>query len=231
MKTMLPLLLLSLLFMLPGCGGGPGSLSAATCTFSGPPNVRYVVTYPNGGTPSTGTVPASGTFSVLAQGALCTQLTVVFGSNSNFALAASPSSVYLPSPPSSGTITGQGFDATYGMPTVEYFDGNGFLIGLVYATSVSTDGTSLQANLPNLSNVYSGTYQVKVTNKRSDGYYLHIVGSATITAWGRDRTDSDSDGWYDDEDCAPDDPYIHSDCASETCGGYGTVPRTLCEPL
>ncbi|MGB7926435.1 MAG: hypothetical protein WCF57_24560 [Pyrinomonadaceae bacterium] len=136
----------------------------------------------------------------------------------------------MPSPPTSGTVTGQSFDATYGMPKVEYFDSNGYLVGSVNATSVATGGTSLQANLPDLSNVYSGTYQVKVTNKRSDGYYLNKVGSATMTGWGRDRTDSDGDGWYDDEDCAPYDPSFNYDC-SETCGGYGTEPRHLCGDL
>ena len=93
--------------------------------------------------------------------------------------------MYLPSPPTSGTITGQGFDSTYGMPRVDYFDNDHFLIESVYATSVGSGGTSLQTNLPDLSYAYSGTYQIKVTNKRSDGYYLNLVGSATMTGWGR----------------------------------------------
>ncbi|MGB7922606.1 MAG: hypothetical protein WCF57_05120 [Pyrinomonadaceae bacterium] len=114
------------------------------------------------------------------------------------------------------------------MPRVDYFDSNGYLIGSQTATSVASGGTSLQANMPDLSYVYSGTYQVKVTNKRSDGYYLNIVGSATLTGWGRDRTDSDGDGWYDDEDCDPYDPSLNYDC-SNFCGGYDNVPRHLCD--
>jgi hypothetical protein len=110
---------------------------------------------------------------------------------------------------------------------VEYFDGNGYMVGSVYATSVSSGGTSLQADMPDLSNAYSGTYQVKVTNKTSQDYYANVVGSATITAWGRDRTDSDGDGWYDDEDCDPYDPYLTNNCGSETCGG-GNEPITVC---
>jgi hypothetical protein len=111
--------------------------------------------------------------------------------------------VYLPTPPTTATITGQSFDTTYGMPQVEYFDGNGYMVGSVQATSVSSNGTSLEATMPDLTYVYSGTYQVRVTNKTSEGYYAHRVGSAPMTGWGRDRLDSDGDGWYDDEDCYP----------------------------
>lgn len=135
-----------------------------------------------------------------------------------FFLTADPSSVYLPSPPASSTITGQGMDGTYGMPMVEYFNSNGFLVGSVSATSVASDGTWLQAPMPDLSSVYSGTYQVRVTNKTSEGYYLNVVGTATITGWGRDRVDSDGDGWYDDEDCYPNDA-TRWDCGDPGGGG------------
>jgi hypothetical protein len=100
------------------------------------------------------------------------------------------------------------------MPQVDYFDSSGYLIGGVYATSVASDGTSLQANVPDLSYVYSGTYQVRVMNKTSSGYYVHTVGSAPMTTWGRDRPDSDGDGWYDDEDCNPYDPYLNYNCSN-----------------
>jgi hypothetical protein len=133
----------------------------------------------------------------------CDLLQYVLVTNSNLSLSASPASVYLPTPPSTTTITGQSFDTTYGMPEVEYFDSSGYLVGSVYANSVSSNGTSLEATVPDLSGVYSGTYQIRVTNKMSAGYYTQIVGSAYMTGWGRDRLDSDGDGWYDDEDCYP----------------------------
>jgi hypothetical protein len=150
----------------------------------------------------------------------CANVVAIAAINTNYALTASPSSVYLPSPPATATVTGQSFDTTYGTPRVDYFDNNGYFIGGTYATSVDSGGTSLQANVPDLSYVYSGTYQVKVVNKTSSGHYVHTVGSATLTAWGRDRPDSDGDGWYDDEDCNPYDPYLNSNCTQCSGGGY-----------
>ena len=68
----------------------------------------------------------------------------------------------------------------------------------MFATSVSN--TSLTADVPDLSSAYSGSYQIRVTNKTSEGYYAHSVGTANVSAYGRDRLDSDGAGWYDDED-------------------------------
>ena len=82
----------------------------------------------------------------------------------------------------------------------------------------------LVAYTPNLWQAYSGTYQVRVTNNTSQGYYVHTVGFATLTAWGRDRVDSDGDGWYDDQDCDPWDPFRYDNCY---CGG-GNEPITIC---
>jgi hypothetical protein len=231
MKKILLLLSLSLLLLLPGCGSGGSS----TCTRSNlTPGATYRVYYAHPEYPPerivTVTASSTGSATVSSYGFPCDGLIWVLVTNSNVALSASPASVYLPSPPTTTTISGQGFDTTYAMPEVEYFDSNGYLVGSVYASSVSGDGTSLQANVPDLSNVYSGTYQVRVTNKTSGGYYTNIVGSATMTGWGRDRVDSDGDGWYDDEDCAPYDPSLNYSCA-DTCGGTGTTPYTLCEPM
>lgn len=231
MKKIALVLSLSLVLILPGC-----KPSTNTCSFSNlTPNGAYVIIIPSTPFPVTigsGVASSSGTFSIKTTSA-CNSLVALAVTTANLSLSANPASVYLPSPPSTVTITGQSFDSTYGMPRVAYFDGNGYLVGLSYATSVSGGGTSLQANVPDLSNAYSGTYQVKVSNMTSQGYYTHTVGSATLTAWGRDRADSDGDGWFDDEDCDPYDPYRNTDCNGD-CGGSGNpgppyqLP-TICE--
>jgi hypothetical protein len=225
MKKIVLVLTLSLLLLLPGCGGS----SNHSCPLTGlTPGANYLIflTGSNGiATTLTRVASSSGTITIQTS-VNCSNVYAVLATNSNLALSASPSSIYLPGPPSTATITGQSFDTTYGMPRVEYFDGNGYLVGSVYANAVS-GGTSLQANVPDLSNAYSGTYQVRVTNKTSSGYYAHTVGTATMTAWGRDRADSDGDGWYDDEDCDPYDPYLTNNCGGEVCGG-GQEPITIC---
>jgi hypothetical protein len=219
MKKLLLLLALSLVLLLPGCS------PVQECTYhDGPANAPWIITYSDLYV-RTGNVGPDGTFKIPKHGGEnCTQLRlrVGFGNNLNLSLSASPASVYLPSPPSTGTITGSSFDTTYGLPRVDYYDGNGYLIGSALATSVSGGGTSLQVNTPDLSYVYSGTYQVKVVNKGSNGYYLNKVGTASMTGYGRDRVDSDSDGWYDDEDCDPYDPGVHVMCGE--CGGGDPGP-------
>lgn len=226
MKKILPIVLLLMGLGVQGCVIGFPSFTTDCGPYPGPPGANWVARYPDGQTTG-GTVGPSGTFKVKPRGFDCATIMVLVGSSFGLALSASPTSVYLPSPPATGTITGQQFDATHGMPVVEYFDSNGFLVGSAYASSVSGDGTWLQGYLPDLSNAYSGNYSIKVTNKRSDGYYLNVVGTATVTAWGRDRPDSDGDGWYDDEDCAPYDPFMATNCI-QTCGGTPTEHLTIC---
>lgn len=232
MKKALLFISFSLLLLAQGCGGG----GSTNCTRSGlSPGVTYRIYYARPYYPPdrilTRVASSSGTITVPKYDyPSCDGLIYVAVTNSNVSLSASPSSVYLPSPPATATVTGQLFDATYGMPEVNYFDSNGYLVGSVLANSVS-GSTSLQANIPDLSNVYSGTYQVRVTNKTSDGYYVHNVGSAPMTTYGRDRADSDGDGWYDDEDCNPWDPSYNYNCAQDCYNneqGYYTPYPELC---
>src|SRR5690348_14040167 len=114
MKNKLLLILLLLLVCAqPGCyfttdfpffhsGCGP---------YYGPPGAPYTVTYPDAIT-TIATIPGSGQFSVASRNYSCNQLIVLVGNNFGRTLSAAPSSVYIPSPPTSGSITGEGFDAT-----------------------------------------------------------------------------------------------------------------------
>ena len=233
MKKILLVLTLCATFILSGCGGS----GTTYCTRDNlTPNATYRLYYSRPYYPPervlTVTASSTGSIRVKSYDFPCDLIQYVPVTNSNVSLSASPSSVYLPSPPATTTITGQFFDTTYAMPEVSYFDSNGYLVGSVYANSVSGGGTSLEANMPSLSNVYSGTYQVRVSNKTSSGYYVHTVGAATMSAWGRDRPDSDGDGWYDDQDCDPYDPSLNYSC-EQTCGGGGYGPpyevETICQ--
>ena len=103
-----------------------------------------------------------------------------------FPFATSPGSVDLQAPPAAMEMTGSGLTTTYGMPRVEYMDQyTGDLIGVATATSVSGDGTWLQAPTPNLSDVYSGTFSAFVSNVKADGTFEY-VGASTVNAYGRD---------------------------------------------
>jgi hypothetical protein len=184
------------------------------CCVNGQPGTPFVARY-NDGRTERGTIGPLGVGTYPLRGQPCYTIQLMVGVNFGFSLTANPSGADLNAPPPSVTVTGPGgMDGTYGMPLVEYFDSSGYYIGSVHATATS-GGTWLTAPTPDLSSVYSGTYEVKVTNLRSDGEYLDIVGSATLNCWGRDRPDSDGDGWYDDEDCYPYDPNYWS------CDGGG----------
>jgi hypothetical protein len=189
------------------------------CIFNGTPNGLFTVIYadhsPNfvGRYDNTGRGlydPSSLTHS-------CDFTRIVQGTLANNSLTADPASIDLLSPPSSGTITGQGMWGTNGMPRVDYFDGYGYFIGSVTATSVASDGTWITAPQPDMSSVYSGSYQLKVTYPTTEGFYINEVGSANVFCWNRDNPDSDGDGWNDVDDCYPHDP-SRWDCNQEGCG-------------
>ena len=203
---------------LGGCEQPPPS-PPDFCYITGPPNAPFIVLYADGSS-IRGAFGSNGSgililISPLGHRYTCGQPTVLFGTNSGLSLSAAPCTVDLNALPSSVTITGQAIDGTYGMPLVEYFDSNGYLVGSTSATAVASDGSWLTAPPSNLWSVYSGIYQVRVTNRRSDGWYLNIVGTATMNCYGRDRADSDLDGYYDDEDCYP------YDSSRWSCGDPG----------
>jgi hypothetical protein len=102
----------------------------------------------------------------------------------SFTFNASPSSIDLQSPPSSITFSnGGGIDTTYGSPQVAYFDDYGGYIGEGSVTGSGSDWVT--ATTPDLSNAYSGSYTVQISNKQADGSWA-ITGEASGTTWNRD---------------------------------------------
>jgi hypothetical protein len=108
-----------------------------------------------------------------------------------FPFSTAPGSVDLQAPPATFDMTGSNLDTTYGAPHIEYIDSyTGDVIGSVDATAVSADGSWLEAPMPDLSQVYSGTYTIFISNRQSDGS-LSYVGSSTVDTYGRDGTYGD----------------------------------------
>ncbi|HKR13403.1 MAG TPA: hypothetical protein VJT15_15170 [Pyrinomonadaceae bacterium] len=102
-----------------------------------------------------------------------------------FPFATAPGAVDLMSPPATMEMTGTGLVTTYGMPRIEYRDPyNGALVAVTTATQVRKGGW-LTMTTPDLSAVYSGTYNVFVSNVTADGGYEQ-VGGGTVDTYGRD---------------------------------------------
>ncbi len=103
-----------------------------------------------------------------------------------FPFAMAPGTVDLQAPPATMQMSGSNLDTSYGMPRIEYRDPyTGALVAVTTATQVGGKGTSLTMTTPDLSTVYSGTYNVFVSNVLADGSYEQ-VGGATVDTYGRD---------------------------------------------
>jgi hypothetical protein len=68
------------------------------------------------------------------------------------------------------------------MPVIEYYDQySGILLANTTASSVAGDGSSLEVVTPDLSGVYTGGYNIVVSNKAADGSNT-MVGIAAFSA-------------------------------------------------
>jgi hypothetical protein len=80
-------------------------------------------------------------------------------------------------PPATFTISGEGIDASYAMPLIEFYDEYGRLTASTYATAVASDGTSLTSSMPNLP--YTNFYAVGVSNALSGGG-MDLIGATSV---------------------------------------------------
>lgn len=93
--------------------------------------------------------------------------------------AVEPASIDATAPPGAVTVTGAGIDATYGMPYVSFYNPNGYVLAEGRASTVSPDGTSMSAVVPDISSVPSGSYWAIVRNVMADGS-LQFLGAAEV---------------------------------------------------
>lgn len=82
-----------------------------------------------------------------------------------------PNPVYTDLPPTTVMVTGQGFNCTYGMPLVQYFDVNGNVSSVMNASNCAADGTWISAPAPPFTGLSSGTYIGIVSNANASGGY------------------------------------------------------------
>jgi hypothetical protein len=98
------------------------------------------------------------------------------GDSQNKALTFAPSSINLASPPATIRASGSGFDATYGMPLIQFYDRNDQFVDETYATSASATQVSAPADF---SGFTTATYTGVVLNLDSTGSYS-AVGTGSI---------------------------------------------------
>lgn len=188
MKTRLfTLLVLLILCVTPGCI----SFFPTECRRDNlVPNTTYIISYANPPTVRRDilrTTDGNGTlfFPQDANGA-CNNVSITRTGPGFSNFTTSPSSVDLQAPPATMSVSGTGISSAYGMPVVEFYDNNSNFVGRATATAVDPGGTWLQANTPDLSQVYSGSYQVEVHNVNADAS-VTLIGVAEVFTYGRDE--------------------------------------------
>jgi hypothetical protein len=97
---------------------------------------------------------------------------------SSFALY--PAVAYVSSSTASATVVGEGLTSTYGMPLVQYYTLDGTLVAQENATSVASNGASMQIPGFSTTQLPVGTYDAIVSNAASGGGYTYL-GSGTTT--------------------------------------------------
>jgi hypothetical protein len=101
-------------------------------------------------------------------------------------LGLAPNSIDVNAPPATIEITGEQMSGNYGMPVVRIVDPwSGNIVASATASTLSADGTWMQAPTPYLGSVYSGQYLATVSNVVAGGS-LEVVGAAWLEVYGND---------------------------------------------
>jgi len=125
------------------------------------------------------------------------------GGGADETFAFNPNPVNTATPPTSVTLEGPGFDPTYGMPVIQYFDMSGNLVSQQAAASISPDRTTLTFTAPNFTELTDGTYAGVFSNVAADGSYQY-VGTVAVslpapfyrpTTYSDMGTNDPNDGW------------------------------------
>lgn len=95
-------------------------------------------------------------------------------------LTSSPNPVNSQTAPQGFTVNGSGFNTTYGMPKVEYFNDYGDFVGVASAASVTS--SAMSGTMPDLTNLYDGTYTMLISNATAVGW--EAVGYTTVQTYG-----------------------------------------------
>jgi|SRR5579875_1123599 len=113
---------------------------------------------------------------------------IIQGSAQISTFGFSPNPVYINSTlPSSGTVLGSGFSSSYGMPLVQYYNLDGTLVAEENATSVASNGDSIQISGFDISQLPVGTYAAFVSNAASGGAYTYLgAGDVRVANGGVD---------------------------------------------
>ena len=121
---------------------------------------------------------------------------------------ATPSAIDVNGAPASISLSGSGISSDGGMPTVEYYDGNGILVAQVTAFAVAPDGTQLSAPGPDLSLMTSGSNYILIV-RNPDG---SVAGDSFVYVFDSNIPPPDPDpgpgGTCGDTPC-PEEPMIY----------------------
>lgn len=103
-----------------------------------------------------------------------------------YSFTASPDTIDALNPPATVTFSGKGIENIHGMPTLAFYNEFGQVVASTTANQLLWENGEIEGltvNVPDISEVYDGTYTIAVHNVQADGSW-EIIGAAPITIYG-----------------------------------------------